>query len=138
MCYIYGTWAAITGLIAVGVPATSPVIQKATKWLQQIQLENGGWGESCKSCERKEYTPLTFSTPSQTAWALDALIQANLNDTPSVKKGITHLLNKNFKQHALHYPTGIGLPGQFYITYHSYNHIYPLLTFSHYLKKLYQ
>ncbi|XQY90243.1 squalene--hopene cyclase [Metabacillus sp. HB246100] len=138
VCYIYGTWAAITGLIAVGIPATSTVIQKATIWLQQIQLENGGWGESCKSCERKEYTPLTFSTPSQTAWALDALIQANLHDTPSVTKGITHLLNKNFKQHALHYPTGIGLPGQFYITYHSYNHIYPLLTFSHYLKKLYQ
>ena len=33
ICYIYGTWAAITGLIAAGVSKDSPVIQKAVNWL---------------------------------------------------------------------------------------------------------
>ena len=32
------------------------------------------------------------------------------------------------------YPTGTGLPGGFYIRYHSYAHIYPLLTLAHYAK----
>ena len=49
ICYIYGTWAAITGLIASGVGPDNPSIQKAVNWLLEIQNQNGGWGESCKS-----------------------------------------------------------------------------------------
>ena len=49
ICYIYGTWAAITGLIASGVHAKHPSIQKSINWLLEIQNRDGGWGESCKS-----------------------------------------------------------------------------------------
>lgn len=137
VCYIYGTWAAVTGMIAVGVSANSPVIQKAIHWLESVQLDTGGWGESCISSIKKEYTPLLYSTPSQTAWALDALIQSNAYVKESVKKGIAHLLDRSsFSQTALSYPTGIGLPGQFYIHYHSYNDIFPLLALAHYRKKI--
>lgn len=137
VCYIYGTWAAVTGMIAVGVSANSPVIQKAIQWLESVQLDTGGWGESCISSIKKEYTPLLYSTPSQTAWALDALIQSNAYVKESVKKGIAHLLDRSsFPQTALSYPTGIGLPGQFYIHYHSYNDIFPLLALAHYRKKI--
>jgi len=137
VCYIYGTWAAVTGMIAVGVSANSPVIQKAIQWLESVQLDTGGWGESCISSIKKEYTPLLYSTPSQTAWALDALIQSNAYVKESVKKGIAHLLDRSsFSQTALSYPTGIGLPGQFYIHYHSYNDIFPLLALAHYRKKI--
>lgn len=33
------------------------------------------------------------------------------------------------------YPTGGGLPGQFYIHYHSYRYCWPLLVISRYLNK---
>ncbi len=137
VCYIYGTWAAITGLLAVGVSPQSCIIQKALNWLESIQLYNGGWGESCISSNVKHYTPLSFSTPSQTSWALDALIQSNAYRKKSVQIGLAHLLDpSSFTQEALSYPTGIGLPGQFYINYHSYQLIFPLLTMAHYKQKM--
>ena len=49
ICYIYGTWAAVTGLIGVEVNSKNPTIQKAVNWLHKIQNNDGGWGESCKS-----------------------------------------------------------------------------------------
>jgi sporulenol synthase len=133
VCYIYGTWAAVTGLMAVGVPSSHAAIQKAVKWLISIQQQGGGWGESCKSCEVKKYVPLSFSTPSQTAWAVDALVAAKQTATSEVQRGIQFLLNlEHLSEKSLTYPTGVGLPGQFYIYYHSYNEVFPLLALSNY------
>ncbi|MEB3055228.1 prenyltransferase/squalene oxidase repeat-containing protein [Bacillus pseudomycoides] len=133
VCYIYGTWAALTGLRAVGVPSNHTALQKAATWLERIQHNDGGWGESCRSSIEKHFISLPFSTPSQTAWALDALITFYDTETPVIRKGISYLLaHLNQNQD---YPTGIGLPDGFYIRYHSYHHIFPILTFAHYIKK---
>jgi sporulenol synthase len=97
---------------------------------------DGGWGESCLSDESQQYIPLGFSTPSQTAWALDALIAAELQENPAVTRGVESLLKlveKNGTETS--YPTGAGLPGGFYINYHSYRCVWPLLALSHYLKR---
>ena len=133
VCYIYGTWAAITGLIAVGIKVNHPAIKKAIAWLKKIQQSDGGWGESCRSCENSHYVALPFSTESQTAWTVDALIAAGERASTEVKRGIRFLLTEKKDINAITYPTGIGLPKQFYIYYHSYNKIFPLLALSHYL-----
>lgn len=102
-------------------------------WLERIQHRDGGWGESCRSSIEKRFVPLSFSTPSQTAWAIDALISYYDEETPVIRKGISYLL-----EHAAshqEYPTGTGLPNGFYIRYHSYSYMYPLLTFAHYINK---
>ncbi|MDQ0228922.1 terpene cyclase/mutase family protein [Metabacillus malikii] len=135
VCYIYGTWAAVTGLTAVGISKNALPIKKATNWLKHIQHSDGGWGESCSSSQVRAYTPLSFSTPSQTAWAVDALIQAGHKNSQEVRRGLLYLLRENQDKASFSYPTGIGLPGQFYINYHSYNKVFPLLAFAHYLQK---
>lgn len=84
--YIYGTWAGITGLMAAGVSKDHPALRKAVRWLTSIQYDDGGFGESCQSDIQKRYNPLGYSTPSQTAWAADALISAAETDTPEFKK----------------------------------------------------
>ncbi|WMT39647.1 hypothetical protein RE628_19895 [Paenibacillus sp. D2_2] len=43
--------------------------------------------------------------------------------------------NSEDKDRRVTYPTGAGLPGHFYIRYHSYPRIWPLLTLSHYVQK---
>ncbi|WP_028596545.1 terpene cyclase/mutase family protein [Paenibacillus assamensis] len=135
--YIYGTWAAVSGLAAVGVDASNPSLLRAARWLSRIQNPDGGWGESCESDRKKTYIPLQQSTPSQTAWALDALIAVSPQPTEEIERGIKALLNMIHypTKHANTYPTGAGLPGNFYIYYHSYNYIWPLLTLANYKRK---
>ncbi|TCP21954.1 squalene/oxidosqualene cyclase-like protein [Scopulibacillus darangshiensis] len=135
--YIYGTWAALTGLTAVGVSPNHSAIQRALSWLKHIQQTEGGWGESCKSDQERTYTPLLYPTVVQTSWALDALIACHHHPTEEIDRGIDYLLSRgtNHSSKAVTYPMGAGLPGHFYIHYHSYQHIWPLLALSHYMKK---
>ena len=116
------------------IPSSNPSLTRAASWLEHIQHEDGGWGESCHSSVEKRFVTLPFSTPSQTAWALDALISYYDTETPAIRKGVSYLLSNPYVNER--YPTGTGLPGAFYIRYHSYAHIYPLLTLAHYIKNI--
>ena len=136
ICYVYGTWAAVTGLVSAKVRKSHPSIQKAKKWLYEIQNHDGGWGESCKSDIQKKYVPLKKSTRTHTAWALDALISIENQETPEIKRGIAFLLETSEKKDwTTTYPKGQSFPGAFYNHYHSYEYLFPLLALSHYKKK---
>lgn len=137
--YIYGTWAAVTGMTAVGVEADHPSIQRGVHWLKSIQRSDGGWGESCKSDIERDFVPLSFSTIVQTSWALDALIASTDHSTETIERGIEFLIRGHDETgKSATYPTGAGLPGHFYIHYHSYPLIWPLLALSHYRYKFSQ
>lgn len=136
ICYIYGTWGAITGLKAIGLSKSHPNIQKAVAWLRSIQNSDGGWGESCQSDIQMTYVPLKTSTLTDTAWALDTLITIADLPTPAIQKGITYLLDSLEKEDwTTDYPKGQGMGGAFYIHYHSYRYIFPLLALAHYRRK---
>lgn len=89
----------------------SSSVEKAASWLEHLRHEDGGWGESCQSSVEKKFISLPFSTPSQTAWALDALISYYDQETPIIRKGISYLLAQSTMNEK--YPTGTGLPGAF-------------------------
>lgn len=132
--YIYGTWAAVTGMVAVGISQNHPAIQKAVNWLKAIQNQDGGWGESCKSDIENCYVPLGESTRTHTAWALDTLISAATEITPDIKRGAAFLVDGKEKDWAKTYPKGRGMAGAFYINYHCYEYVFPLLALAHYQK----
>jgi sporulenol synthase len=131
VCYLYGTWAAVTGLIACGVNQKNRRIQKAKQWLINIQNKNGGWGESCESDKKRSFVGLQESTPSQTAWALNTLTVISDQPTTEMDRAAEWLMNHKKTS----YPTGAGLPGAFYVRYLSYDFIWPLLGLVHYYKK---
>ncbi|OPH59071.1 squalene--hopene cyclase [Paenibacillus ferrarius] len=136
ICYIYGTWSALTGLMAVKADPEQPAVRKAVDWLLSIQNDDGGWGESCSSDSLERYVPLGASTPSQTAWALDALTAVHPKPLPAMERGLGQLLHQLHKDDwTTRYPTGAGLPGSFYTHYHSYRHIWPLIALTQYKKK---
>ena len=137
MNYIYGTWGVLRGLINIGEDPKSPWIQAALKWLKEHQNDDGGWGETCESYANPKLRGQGPSTPSQTAWALMALLVAGEDDSPEVHHGIQYLLNTQKHDgtwEELHF-TGTGFPEHFFIRYHNYRNCFPLMALGQYLSK---
>ena len=55
VCFTYGTWFGIEGLIAAGESPEAPSVQRALEFLLKKQNPNGGWGESYVACVNKAY-----------------------------------------------------------------------------------
>lgn len=126
--YIYGTWSVLAGLRAIGEDVSSPYIRRAVSWLESKQNPDGGWGESCLSYAESEHSGKGDSTPSQTAWALMALMSADMTDSFSVARGVQYLLRQQMKDGAWEEVrhTGTGFPRVFYLRYHWYCQYFPL------------
>uniref|UniRef100_A0A803M778 Terpene cyclase/mutase family member n=1 Tax=Chenopodium quinoa TaxID=63459 RepID=A0A803M778_CHEQI len=59
ICFIYGTWFALGGLVAAGKTYYNcAAVRKGVEFLLATQKEDGGWGESHISCPKKEFVPL--------------------------------------------------------------------------------
>lgn len=132
--YIYGTWSVVSALKAIGEDMSSPYIQKAMSFLISHQNPDGGWGESCYSYFRKETAGEGVSTPSQTSWALIALLHGGHVSHPSVSRGIQYLLTRH--QPDGKWPeqeyTGTGFPKVFYLRYNMYRDYFSLWALSLY------
>jgi squalene-hopene/tetraprenyl-beta-curcumene cyclase len=133
--YIYGTWSALCGLNAVGIPPDDPMIRRAADWLLSRQNEDGGWGEGGVS-----YWPDRIaedrcpSTASQTAWALLGLMSAGLILDPAVTRGVRFLIAKRNADGLWDEQdfTAVGFPRVFYLRYHGYSAIFPLWALARY------
>ena len=126
--YIYGTWAVLVALGALGEDPKQPYLRKAVNWLQAIQNSDGGWGERCDSYDDAALGGSGDSTASQTAWALLGLMAMGQAESAAVERGV-HYLTRNFdgargwQEQAF---TGTGFPRVFYLRYHGYSHYFPL------------
>ncbi|KAI3505360.1 hypothetical protein L1887_27467 [Cichorium endivia] len=113
ICFTYGTWFALGGLTAVGKTFENcPAIQKAVKFMLKTQLEDGGWGESYKSCPEKMERD---STPLHKAAKL--LINSQLENGDFPQQEITGVFMKNCMLH-----------------YALYRNIYPMWALADYRK----
>ena len=77
ICFTYGTWFGIKGLVATGSTyETCSSLRKAVNFLLSKQMACGGWGESYLSSQKKKYIQLEGNEPHivNTAWALLALV----------------------------------------------------------------
>jgi squalene-hopene/tetraprenyl-beta-curcumene cyclase len=127
--YIYGTWQALTGLRAVGVPADDPAVVAGVNWLLACQQPCGGWGESADSYADPQLRGQGPVTASQTAWALLGLIAAGAYEHPAVLRGLRWLLQSQCDDGTWEERefTGTGFPRVFYLRYHYYRVYFPLL-----------
>lgn len=135
--YLYGTWCVLTGLRAITWDQDDPRVARAVAWLESVQRPDGGFGESPESYAKKRFVPWTCSVPSQTAWALMALIAGGAGHRPSARRAAEWLsaAQNDCGSWDERYATGTGFPGHFYIRYHGYRHFFPLLALGRYLKE---
>ncbi len=133
--YIYGTFLALRGLHAAGVSDREAYIQRALEWVRSIQNFDGGWGESCDSYRLSSYVAAP-STPSQTAWAILALLAGGDTTSTSLHDGVEYLIRTQNSDGTWdeQLATGTGFPQVFYLCYHLYRDSFPLLAMNTFLK----
>jgi len=132
--YIYGTWSVLCGLQSIGEDPAQPYIRKAVNWLKSKQNQDGGWGESCESYNDSSLAGIGETTPSQTAWALLALMAAGEERSASVSDGIQYLIRTQKPDGTWdedHF-TGTGFPKYFMIKYYIYRNCFPLMALGKY------
>ena len=161
--YVYGTGAVLPALQALGVDMTQPRVRRAVEWLFAHQNPDGGWGETCVSYPDPSLRGQGESTPSQTSWALIALIAAGEALSESVRRGVEFLLRRQQADGTWDEPqfTGCGFPGYgpgnqpeqyeplddpnsqgpelsaaFMINYHLYRNYFPLWALGRYAQAL--
>jgi len=111
--YIYGTAAVLPALKAIGEDMNSAYVRKAADWIQSCQNPDGGWGETCESYMDYSMRGIGPSTPSQTAWALMALLAVDPDSYRSnIERGVNFLIQRQ-KDGTWYEPqyTGTGFPG---------------------------
>ncbi len=94
ICFTYGTWFGVCGLLAAGVPADDPAILRACEFLLHHQNPDGGWGEHYRSCTQRRYVPHNQSQAVHTAWALLTLCRAGCADTPHARRAAQFLIDR--------------------------------------------
>jgi len=163
--YIYGAGSVLPALEALGVDMSMEPVQRCVRWIIDHQNQDGGWGESCASYVDPNYRGRGPSTPSQTAWALNALIAANATTSPAATRGTKFLIGvqKDDGSWDESYFTGTGFPGYgigqrlgkypeqgdpqyqgtelpagFMINYHLYRNYWPLMALGRYRQDINQ
>ena len=112
--YIYGTAAVLPALQAIGEDMGAAYVKRAADWIAGKQNADGGWGESCASYMDPLLRGKGPSTPSQTAWALMALLAVENPDyTAAIRKGVDFLVKTQDENGTWdeRYYTGTGFPG---------------------------
>jgi squalene-hopene/tetraprenyl-beta-curcumene cyclase len=155
--HIYGTGAVLPALAAIGEPMDTMTVRRAVRWLVEHQNLDGGFGETCESYVVHAARGRGPSAPSQTAWALLALIAAGRAESPSAQRAAVYLVDTqradgSWDEDAF---TGCGFPGYavgeqrgsrsrqgpelasgFMLRYHLYRNCFPLLALGRYRKAI--
>jgi squalene-hopene/tetraprenyl-beta-curcumene cyclase len=132
--YLYGTWQVLAGMAAVKADLRASSVQRAVRWLKSVQHADGGWGETCASYYDEKEKGRGPSTPSQTSWALMALMAAGLHDDTSVQRGVRYLLETQRADGGWDedVETGTAIPGLLYFSYTLYRDAFPLWALGRY------
>ena len=140
ICFTYGTWFGVKGLLATGSTYDScPALRKAVQFLLSKQMPCGGWGESYLSSQTKKYVQLEGSQPHvvNTAWAVLALAASGqaTRDAEPLHKAARSLMRMQCGDGDWPQQTIMGVfNNNCMITYANYRNIFPLWALGDYAR----
>ncbi|EGE83049.1 Lanosterol synthase erg7A [Blastomyces dermatitidis] len=95
VCFTYAAMFALESLSLVGETyENSERVRRGCEFLVNKQMDDGGWGESYLSSERKVYTHYKTSQVVQTSWACLALMEADYPDKEVLKRAMKLIMKK--------------------------------------------
>ena len=134
--YVYGTGAAVTGLVTAGVDPSSKLVTRAIEWFSRHQNPDGGWGEDCRSYVDPAFKGQGTSTASQTAWGLLALQASGADASDSrVVRALDWLASRQAPDGSWAEDewTGVAHPGELFFRYPMYPVAFPLMAIGRYV-----
>ena len=127
ICFTYAGMFALESLASVGENhANSTRVKKACDFFLSKQRDDGGWGESYKSCETGVYTQRE-SQIVMTSWAIIALLVAQYPDKLPIERAVKLIMKRQQKNGEWKQE---GIEGVFnksvMISYPNYKFIFPI------------
>jgi squalene-hopene/tetraprenyl-beta-curcumene cyclase len=136
--YVYGSAAAATAFAATAEPQDRERLLRIGEWVRLNQHASGGFGESVLSYHDRAHMGRGEPTPSQTAWALLSLLAAgdSVSDldrdgrlATAAESAVNWLVRHQEEEGGWtdQQFTGTGFPRAFYLRYHLYATIFPVM-----------
>ncbi|KAF2403058.1 oxidosqualene:lanosterol cyclase-like protein [Trichodelitschia bisporula] len=95
ICFTYAGMFALQALRSMGETyANSERVRRACQFFLDRQMDDGGWGESYKSCEDGVYTQHEKSQVVQTAWVCIALMEADYPEVEPIQKAVKLIMSR--------------------------------------------
>ncbi|KAK3071224.1 hypothetical protein LTR53_009005 [Teratosphaeriaceae sp. CCFEE 6253] len=138
ICFTYAGMFAVESLATQGeTHANSERMRRACAFFLERQNEDGGWGESYKSCETATWCPHPDgSQVVQTAWVIIALVRAQYPEAAPVARAVKLLMRRQQADGAW---LQEGIEGVFnkscMISYPNYKFIFPIQALGMYARR---
>ncbi|KAF2203923.1 terpene synthase [Delitschia confertaspora ATCC 74209] len=137
ICFTYAGMFALESLACVGETyANSERVRRACQFFLDRQMEDGGWGETYRSCETGVYCQHPQSQVVQTSWVVIALLEAGYPERGPLERALRMVVgrqqkNGEWKQEAIE---GV-FNKSCMISYPNYKFIFPIKALGMFAKR---
>jgi lanosterol synthase len=136
VCFTYGTWFGVSGLLAGGASTRDPAVSMARGFLLGKQRADGSWAEDGDSCRTHRWVEGRVGHVVQTSWALMTLVRAGHADDEPLHRAAAFLLDRQDPSGGWPKEALVGVFNRTcLIDYDNYRHYFPLLALSEYLRR---
>ncbi|WP_235685319.1 2,3-oxidosqualene cyclase [Corallococcus silvisoli] len=91
VCFSYGTWFGVNGLVAAGAAKDDPALRRAATFLKAHQRDDGSWSETIQSCRERRWVEGRAGHAVTTSWAVLSLVATGDADSQSARRGVAWL-----------------------------------------------
>lgn len=127
VCFTYGTWFSILGLLATGLPPNHPSIQRAVSFLLSKQRKDGSWAEHFRTARQRRWVEGEKGHVAQTSWALMGLVLGQCQNGAAMDNAARFLVERQEADGSWAREMMVGIFNKScLISYDNYRHYFPL------------